>query len=245
MDRLLKLFFVLLFFNCQSLLGLEETKLIAHVKECLEKAQNNHSKLPTEILNLPGLSGKKTRHFLNNLCSLPKTRYLEIGCWKGSTFISALYGNKNSIEEAIGIDNWSEFNGPYLEFCNNCSKFIGDLNFHFYSIDAFAMPKQAIFKNPINIYFYDGNHSVYSQELALTYYNEILESPFILIVDDWNWEHVRQGTFNAIKKLNYKILFQKEIFAEDYNCDLEHWNSGTCNYETWWNGLFIAVIKKS
>lgn len=249
MSHLLKFFFVLLAFSfcgkaSAAALDKRSEKLIEHVKSCLEKAEKGNSKLPQEILQLLGMSGKKTRHFLNNLCSLPGTRYLEVGCWKGSTFVSALYGNKESVKEAFGIDNWSEFDGPYQEFCSTCSRFIKDVPYQFFSMDAFSFPKHDVFKAPINIYFYDGNHSALSQELALTFYDDILDDQFILVVDDWNWEEVRFGTFKAFEKLSYKIVFQKEIFAPDYNCDLERWQNGTCNFENWWNGLLIAVISK-
>lgn len=43
------------------------------------------------------MSSPKVRHLLNNLCSLPSTSYLEIGTWKGSTWISALFQNQKSV----------------------------------------------------------------------------------------------------------------------------------------------------
>jgi hypothetical protein len=55
---------------------------------------------------MKGYSGKKTRHFYNNLLSIEDARYLEIGTWKGSTLYSAMYGNKAQITY---IDNWSQF----------------------------------------------------------------------------------------------------------------------------------------
>ena len=62
------------------------------------------------------MSGKKTRHFYNNICSMKNSRYLEIGTWKGSTLCSAMCNNKM---KCVAIDNWSQFNGPKNEFLKN------------------------------------------------------------------------------------------------------------------------------
>ena len=53
--------------------------LIKHVEEMLSLADNYKSNVTPEILNMDGMSGKKTRHFYNNICSMKDTRYLEIG----------------------------------------------------------------------------------------------------------------------------------------------------------------------
>lgn len=65
-------------------------ELIAHVEASVTLAEIHRSKLSapdacedaTRVLELPGFSGLSTRHFLNNLCSVPlggvQTRYLEV-----------------------------------------------------------------------------------------------------------------------------------------------------------------------
>ena len=93
-----------------------ETYLIDHVKKSLEKTDKLQSKLTDEILNIPGMSGKKTRHFYNNLLNSENARYLEIGTWKGSSVCSAMCNNKATV---VCIDNWSEFGGPKYEFLIN------------------------------------------------------------------------------------------------------------------------------
>lgn len=45
-------------------------------------------------------------------------RYMEIGAWKGSTHISALY--KNFPEYTIAIDNFSQYEGTLEIFKENC-----------------------------------------------------------------------------------------------------------------------------
>ena len=208
----------------------QDIQLINHVKSSIRKA---NSKLNSAILDIEGMSGNKFRTFLNNICSFPHTKYLEIGCWKGSTFISALYGNELNIEYAVGIDNWSEFNGPLQDFNLNCNSFLSSFN-HYQVIfeDSFSLSCKSKIKQKITTYFYDGDHSVIAQEEAFTFYNDMFEDVFIAIVDDWNWAQVREGTFNAFNALNYDVLF--ETFIPD---------TGN-NRLGWWNGVYIAVIRK-
>lgn len=214
-------------------LSSHEEEMIRKVQIAVQDAWHGISKLPLDVLNISGMSSSKNRHFLNNICSYPNTHYLEIGCWKGSTFISAIFKNKSSILSATGIDNWTEFGGPYSEFRNNCQQFISDIPYHFYSHDCFKINPDTFIKNKINVYFYDGGHTKQDQANAFLFFNNILENVFIAIIDDWNHPPVREGTFEAFNKLGYTVLYEIGLPAR-FNGDIE-W---------WWNGLYVAVIRK-
>jgi hypothetical protein len=204
--------------------------LVDHVIQSIAKAELGVSQLHEEVLQLEGMSSNKVRHLLNNICSMENGRYLEIGVWQGSTFISALY--KNSLLDAIAIDNWSEFAGPKQAFQNNLFKFLSATPYRFYENDCFHFDLKNI-KNKINIYFFDGAHTQEDQRLAFTYYNEILDDTFIAIVDDYNWKPVQDGTQIAFKQLGYKVLFEQYL-PSAYNGDLS----------SWWNGIYVAVVSK-
>jgi hypothetical protein len=208
-----------------------EQKLIAHVLTSIENAEKNVSKLSPEILKIDGMSSAKVRHFLNNLCSLPGIHYLEIGCWKGSTFVAGLF--QNPIASAVAIDNWSEYGGPKDAFDINCYTFLEGYPYHFYGANCFKIDPLSVAPNPIDIYFYDGGHTALDQELAFTYYNGVFAETFIAIVDDWNHPPVSLGTRRAFEKLGYRIAFEKVLPAR-FNGDTENW----------WNGLYVAVISK-
>jgi len=94
-----------------------------HVETSFENAENNKSKITDALLNMEGMSGKKTRHFYNNLLNKDDARYLEIGTWKGSSVCSAMYKNNATV---VCIDNWSEFGGPKNEFLQNFSTYKGN-----------------------------------------------------------------------------------------------------------------------
>ena len=209
-----------------------EQYLVSHLQNCINLGNQERSKLTPAILAMDGMSSAKNRHFLNNLCSMPGTNYLEVGVWKGSTFVSALFGNASNVLGAVAIDNWSEFSGPKADFLNNC-KFIGDITHAFYEEDCFKINKEKISKAPINIYFYDGEHTAEAQEQAFTYFNDVLDSVFIAVVDDWNHQPVEIGTRAAFNKLGYTVLFE-QVMPARFNGDKE----------LWWNGLYVAVLRK-
>lgn len=203
-------------------------ELKQHVELAFENAEKGESKITDGILNMEGMSGKKTRHFYNNLLNKDDARYLEIGTWKGSSVCSAMYGNKAKV---VCIDNWSEFGGPKNEFLTNFDTYKGENEASFieqdcYKTDISQFPK-------FNIYMYDGNHTKDSHYKALVHYYNCLDDIFVFIVDDWNWEDVRNGTYESFKQLNLSVLYEKEIYTP-----------GNSTYETWWNGIYVAILKK-
>ena len=205
------------------------------IETAFEKAENNTSKLSNAILELDGMTGNKTRHFYNNLLNTPDARYLEIGSWKGSSVCSAMFENKAKV---VCIDNWSEFGGPKDEFWTNFESYKGENDAVFiesdcYKVDVSLLPQ-------FNIFMYDGCHSAESHYKALVHYYSCLDDTFIFIVDDWNWDTVRNGTMDSIRHLNLKVLYEKEI-------RLTYDNSHTPQPEaklTWWNGIYIAILQK-
>lgn len=208
--------------------GVEEIQLIEFVKESIQKAHEEISKLDPDIYRIVGASSPKVRRLLNNLCSKSNTCYLEIGCWKGSTLISALYKNQSSIDSAVAVDI-----APDVDLLPNTTKFLPPNSFQFYSANCFTIDPLSIIFSPINVYFYDGEHYFIDQERAFTHYNSVFDNLFIAVIDDWNWDMVKNGTYSAFDKLNYTILYENELPAR-FNGDQEQW----------WNGIYIAVIRK-
>jgi len=202
------------------------------VETSFQNAENNISKITNDIITMDGMSGTKTRHFYNNLLNTEDARYLEIGTWKGSSVCSAMCGNKAKI---VCIDNWSEFGAPKSEFLVNFEKFKGENEAIFieddcYKVDVSVLPK-------FNIYMYDGNHSKENHYKALSHYYNCLDDIFIFIVDDWNWNEVREGTMNSIQKLNLKVLYEKAIRLT--------WDDTTTELSnSWWNGIYVAILQK-
>lgn len=207
------------------------------INRSFTNAEQNCSKITgdSNLLNMEGMTGIKTRHFYNNLLDTPDARYLEIGTWKGSSVCSAMYNNNAKV---VCIDNWSEFNGPKDEFLINFEKFKGVNDAKFIESDCFKVDVSTLPK--FNIFMYDGNHTSESHYNALSHFYSCLDDTFIYIVDDWNSKEVRDGTFRAINKLNLKILYQKAIRL---TWDDSHTPQPTAA-NTWWNGIFVAILMK-
>ena len=204
---------------------------VNHIYQAFERANKNESKIHEDILKLEGMSGSKTRHLYNNLVNFEGARYLEIGCWKGSTLASAMY--KNSAE-IVCIDNFSEFDDGTVKniLLNTIERYKGDNKVTFLDEDSFKVDVKKLPK--FNIYMYDGDHSKDSHSNALTYYYDCLDDIFIYIVDDWNWQQVKIGTIEAIHKLGLNVLERIEVNSEEYP-----------DKEGYWNGVMICVLKKS
>ena len=213
-------------------------QLINHVNKSVDDANNNISKLPASILDMDGMSGNKTRHLYNNICSLEGANYLEIGTWKGSSFISASYGNKVN---SIVIDNWAEFNGPKDEFLSNVGKFCPDIKFNFIEKDCFQVNEDEIksIYDSVDIYLYDGAHDYESQRKAITYYKNLFSKYVIIIVDDFrsdtpSWANVKKGTYDGIEEAGLIIHHSEEIITHQES-------SGRSEY---WNGFGLFVCEK-
>lgn len=206
-------------------------QFVQHVQISIEQANQGISKLTQPLLEIDGMSSPKVRHLLNNLCTLKDGTYLEIGCYKGATLLSAIFQNQATLKDVVAIDNWKEFGGPKAAFLENVSRYATQ-PIRFFETDCFTVNLRSFFY-PINIYFYDGRHQEADQKAAFTYFDPIFDAIFIVVVDDWNWSDVREGTWAAMKELGYTILYQRELFTEKFE-----------ERSSWWNGLLVAVIEK-
>jgi hypothetical protein len=206
-----------------------------HLESAFQMAENNISKINSEIIALDGMSGTKTRHFYNNLLNMKDARYLEVGTWKGSSVCSAMFGNTAKV---VCVDNWSEWGGPKKEFLDNFNKFKGENEATFIESDCYKVNVASL--PMFNIYMYDGGHSMEAHFKALTYYYNCLDDIFIYVVDDWNCADAREGTKLAIKSLNLKVLYEKE---HRLTMDNSHTPMDVAK-TTWWNGIYISILQK-
>jgi CRISPR/Cas system-associated protein Cas10 (large subunit of type III CRISPR-Cas system) len=212
--------------------------LITHTTKSILSAYSNQSNLPEDVLNIEGMSGNKTRHLYNNICNLNNATYLEIGTWKGSSFISAMYNNTTT--KGYCVDNWVEFGGPKNEFYNNINKFLSTKsNKIIIDKNCWEITKDDIV-DTIDIFLYDGHHSYESQKKAITYYHNFFSKYVIIMVDDWtcDWVDVKKGTLDGINEMKMKIHFSYEI-------PLVNTSQHHCGGDTFWNGCGIFICEKT
>lgn len=183
---------------------------------------------PCLVSDVQGMTAPKNRLLLNRLVkALPQDEaYLEIGTHMGATFISALIGNKD--KTAYACDDFSGFNhnNPRLHFEANWKKYEAELPpLHFFNENCWDLAKKdRPFAKPIGVYFFDGDHSLESQFRAIAEYARFLAHESIVIIDDWNWTQVREGSWNAIAKLAAKELYFKEILDAESSKPVGFWN---------------------
>lgn len=203
-------------------------------------AEQLQSKIPNNsgvITQIQGMSTPKVRHYLNNINSYGEN-YLEIGSHKGSTFVSSLYGHQ---KKGWSIDNFSEFcnttdnagsDGTHKgELLSNIDTYL-DCPTEFYQEDSFKFDLDKI-DEPIDVYMYDGDHDQDKQKMALEYYYPVLNDVFMFVVDDWNSQAVRDGTYQGIRNMGLCIL--GELSVRTY---------GSAQTD-WWSGVYTAFLSKT
>ena len=178
------------------------------------------------------MSGVKTRQFYNAICSKPNTAYLEIGTWYGSSSISALYGNTVS---ATFIDNWSQFDGNKDILVSALETYKGQSKYELIESDAWTVDHSKL--GMFDVYLYDGGHSHDDQYNGISQYIQHLNDGCIVMVDDWNWTDVRNGTLDAFRDLKIEIVHTHELFTTT-----THFDAGHPDAAPWWNGIGVFVL---
>ena len=220
--------------------GAATSDLSCAVQRSLEAALRGEQRIPDDLLSLVGMSGKKYRNFINGLISqIDDPRYLEVGSWSGSTLCSAIHGNDVT---AMAIDNWSEYGGPSNLFFSNIGQFSTPKNrISFINSDFRSVKYSSIGK--FNVYLFDGPHSNQDQYDGLYLAMPALDPEFVFIVDDWNWQGVREGSREAIKAIGAEIIYCAEIFSTEGNIHPGEIGLPTDQNSDWHNGYFIGVLR--
>lgn len=224
----------------------KQKKMVGHISSSIADAEAGKSKLHEDIYNrkfLDGLSGQKTRHLYNNICSLDNSKYLEIGTYKGSSLCAALYKNiiNCTVIEDFSYEGYSQKNELYNNL-SKCNINAGDIQI--IDSDCFKLDISQLKYNNYTIYLYDAGHDFIEHYKALTYYIDVLDDCFIFIVDDWNWLRVQDGTRKAIQDLNLDIIYSFElIYTNDEHTPAlgPDWKFPSENF---WNGIAIFILNK-
>jgi Methyltransferase domain len=212
--------------------------LASNIRAAFDLALAGQGQMDEAVYRVGGFCGRRFRLFLNNLIrSLDDPRCLEIGMFKGATLCAAINNNRIT---AVGIDDWSQFDGPAAEFYANLAHFthkgarVSIIEQNFRTIDYRSIGKS-------NVLFYDGSHEEQDQYDGVLMPLPAVDSPAILLVDDWNWDQVRNGTRNALRDAGARV---------DYYLELRTTLDGTLpevafGDSDWHNGLFAGAISKS
>lgn len=211
--------------------------LIEAVRAAIHGALAGTIRLDPDLLVISGMSGRKYRMFINALIGrLADPRYLEVGCWTGSTLCAAVNGHQVT---ALAIDNWSEFGAPRGAFWGHLARFctpgvqLRFLESDFREVDFTACGR-------FNVYLFDGPHEPQDQYDGIMLAQPALDDDFVLVIDDWNWPRVRTATLQALERIGLDIIYMLEIRTslDDGHAAIAFQDSD------WHNGYFIGVISK-
>lgn len=201
------------------------------VKAAIVRAEMFESKLPQETLDLPGYSGRKGRHFLNNLAAA-FSPYVEVGCFQGSTLICAAYKNDGPV---IGIDNFTDETKPGVYMVDTRRALLLAMLDHSHLsrpslIDASCWDVKLA---GVSCCFFDGAHSEQDHVDSVVRLYDWFRSEFVLVVDDFNRKNVRIGTEKGIEQCKLRVLFRTHLGAEAVDDSIG-----------WWNGFGVYVLSK-
>ncbi len=207
------------------------------VRDSFQDSMAYRGRLRDEAFLLSGFSGKKFRLLMNNLINeVHDPRYLEIGVYHGASFCPAIFRNK---VRAVGIDNWSEYGGQRHIFDQNLSDYrTNNTDVDIIERDFRLVDYRSIGK--FNVLFYDGSHEEKDQYDGILFPQPAMDYPHIMIVDDWNWDRVRKGTFDALRDAKLTVDYSIEI-RTSFNGEIPLVSGPSSE---WHNGTIIAVISK-
>lgn len=215
-------------------------KYVYHVLDSLDKSGRYESKFDAKSYDIEGLTSDRVRHFLNNLCSIEEAKYLEVGSYAGSTFFAATMNNDIP---SFAVDNyicnvsparldvkWNGYSAPKKKFLNNRKKYKSGklIDKHIQDVNLFDLKN-----TKVNVVFYDGSHEYKDQQKALETVLPLVEDTFILVIDDANFKDVVESAKQFISDNKLTSLYENQLLTTKYE-----------DSTSWWNGLFVAVLKK-
>jgi len=177
------------------------------------------------IADVPRMSTLAVAALINRaVAEMPDQQaYLNVGVWNGYSFLAGLLNNPR--KRCIGVDNFSQFGGPVHDFLKRFEQFKGEAHsFHDMDYEEYL---RTLHKEPLGLYFYDGEHSYKNQYTGLKAAEKFFAPGCWILVDDTNWEEPRRATLDFIRdsRRRYRMVL-----------DVQTPYSG---HPTWWNGLML------
>lgn len=209
---------------------------IDQIINAIEKAKRRESNLTPLGLSIPMLGSIQIRHLLNNLGAISKNM-ADIGSHIGGSYCSMVCNNH--LEKTYVIDSWAsdeeserKCEHEFIENVSLCRPIETELKI--IKSDCFATDLTLI-DVPIDLYSYDCGHSKEEQKQALIYFKPILSDEFIYCCDDWDFDGVKEGTWEGIELGGYDVLFHQELLNEGPGDHLD---------QEWWNSYAVFLLKK-
>lgn len=183
--------------------------------------------LDYKVLGLTSTRVQRLLYGISKHCN----NYLEIGSALGSTAVAIADNCKLHC-----VDNWSQDIQPAeagFELPNNTKQaFLKNVNREVTIFDEDMLSVDISKLKDIDMFFYDGPHTLEATRDAVKHYSKSFADYCILIFDDANWDHVVIGADEGVIQSGLDPIYSKKILnkVEDTNM--------------WWNGVYIMVVKR-
>ena len=210
--------------------------------KAIKEAQNSGTLFNNDALK--GYSGNILMGILQRFVRANEgnsTVYLEIGVFQGLTLLSVAKANKNTL--CYGVDNFAFFD-PEGKNKGLVEKRISELKINNAELinkdyeDTLLNLNQFI-ENKVSVYFVDGPHDYRSQLMCLEYMVPYLSENAVIVVDDSNYNHVRQANKDfLITHSEFKLLFEAYTPSHPHNMEPEEVDLAKSTY---WNGINCIV----
>jgi len=219
------------------------TTTIGEIYAAIREADDNG--LLSEDFGLSGFSGEKLVGTLQRLAKLHSEQhacYLEVGVFQGLTLLSVAKVLKN--EQAFGIDNFVQFDrdNKNLSVVKERINRLGIDNAILINMDyedALGNLNEYIDSQKVGVYFVDGPHDYRSQLMCLELAKPFLADNAVIVVDDSNYQHVRQANRDfLVTNPQFKLVF--EAYTECHPNNMSKQEKLQAR-DGWWNGVNVIL----
>lgn len=205
-------------------------ELIARVNDSIIRALRGESVLDQQVLDIKGFSTGIQRRLVSNLAH--GLNYLEVGVHTGSSFCAAANNNPKGI--CVGIENWSQD----FSYGDVKSQFESNLQWTGNKAPTVIAERDCFGElpacYPIDVFYFDGEHSTESHRKALAHFLPVLAPDFIYMVDDFDWGDVALGVEQGFTDCAKHVTVQQRW----------HLTDGRQDGPKWHNGVLLAVVSK-
>lgn len=204
--------------------------IITHIESAFQSVESGTTKLPQGVFDIQAMNGRKTRMFYNALCDISgeEIRILETGARFGASTASLAYDNSGVILTEVG--SWSDFGATFNIFIQNIQPYVdmtkmttvfGELP----NVNLSEVP-------PVTVFVIDSVTT--SRDIPSV--ASLINTPYaVFVIDDWNWEGVRNDTREGLASAGLSVVYEKNIFT-DFDTE---------GAATYWNGMGVFVVSKS
>ncbi len=213
------------------------------VSRVIEQIVEAPRRTSEDLLSRDGFSGAALMELLTRLTALlcdERNAYTEVGVYRGLT-LSTVASSTNA--PCVGIDDFSLFNADASNRstverrlneagCDNVT--LADMDFEVALRDWTSLGRGA---DAIGVLFIDGPHDYRSQLVGLLLGRLVMRDGGVIVVDDANYAHVRQASYDFIAAFPDWALVAEITTAG--HPDVVTPEQHVAARAGWWNGVHV------